>query len=49
MSVNACEREEEEKKKRDLMQFEYCRQLLSKTNDKYYLRYVLYICVLFDG
>jgi hypothetical protein len=28
---------------KSLMQFKYCRQLLSKTNDKYYLINVLYV------
>jgi hypothetical protein len=40
MSVYVWERE-----KKGLMQFEYCRQLLSKTNDKYYLIYIYIICI----
>ena len=51
MSVNACEREREREKK--ARRPNAIRVLStaspSKRNDKYYLRYVLYGCVLFDG
>jgi hypothetical protein len=36
---------EKRERGKSLMQFKYCRQLLSKTNDKYYLINVLYVYV----